>query len=371
MTSKRTVYVEGTPLVRKNRTGVDYYALGLFSELIAKMPEVEFRLFYFADEFHNLEIKAKNIKKMPIEKISSRNFRLRHMLGIAPTLEKLLDEKHTELVLFTNFYAWPVATKSAKVFQFVYDTTYLDTPEYVAKKNRILLRRLVDKTIAQATKVITISEAAKKALIGHYGGKDDDYTVIYPAPKLSRTTQKVEKMPDSFLLFMGTLEPRKNVANLIKAHLSLDDRIREQYPLVLAGGKGWNDEEILALIEDNIGNQIYTIGYVTDAQKAWLYKNAYALVYPALFEGFGMPIVEAMAAGTPVVTCKNTSLPEAGGKAAIYCKDTVEGIAQGMLACIDDKARKHRIQEGQSWARKFSWAQSADKLKEIIEGVQN
>lgn len=371
MTSKRKIYVEATPLVRKNRTGVDYYALGLFSELVAKMPDVEFRLFYFSDEFHDLHIKAKNIKKTPIEKISSRGFRLRHMLGIAPTLEQLLGEEHIEIVLFTNFYAWPVATKSAKIFQFVYDTTYLDTPEYVAKKNRILLRRLVGKTILKATKVITISQAAKKALIGHYGGEDDSYAVIYPAPKLSRSTEKIEELPDNFLLFVGTLEPRKNVASLIRAHLSLDDKIREQYPLVLAGGKGWKDEEILALIEDNIGNQIHAIGYVNDAQKTWLYKNAYALIYPALFEGFGMPVVEAMAVGTPVVTCKNTSLPEAGGDAALYCEDTVEGIAQGMLACIDDKARKRRIRDGENQAGKFSWQQSAKKLKDLIEGAQN
>lgn len=371
MTSKRTIYVEATPLVRENRTGVDYYAIGLFSSLVKKMPDVEFVFFYFSDVGENLSITGKNIKSIKITSMSSHAYRLKLMLGIAPNVEQLINRSNLETVLFTNFYSWPVACKDCTVVPFVYDTTFIDTPDYVTFKNRILLKQQVKRSVKSATKIVTISEAAKQALISHYGRSDRDYEVIYPAPAKSLGIKRVDGVPENYLLFVGTLEPRKNVENLINAHLNLNDQIREKYPLVLAGGKGWHDKEIVALIEQNAGNHIYHLGYVSNEEKTWLYRHAFALVYPAVFEGFGMPIVEAMAEGTPVVTCSNTSLPEAGGDAAIYCNESVEGIIEGMLACIHDKRRTERIKEGVIHAKQFSWEISAEKMKELLKGVNH
>jgi alpha-1,3-rhamnosyl/mannosyltransferase len=367
MTSKQIIYVEATPLVRKNRTGVDYYVNGLLSQLIKCMPDTEFRFFYFVDQGDKLSLSGKNVKTYVIHGMESKKYRLRLLLGIAPSVEQLLGVNNIECILFTNFYSYPVKSKNATIIPFVYDTTYIDTPSYVATKNRLLLKRLVKRSVRKATKIIAISEATKKALRGHYGRSDKDYQVIYPAPTTHTTKKKiVSDMPSDFFLFVGTLEPRKNVANLIRAHLMLDEEYRKKYPLVLAGGKGWHDEEILSLLQQNKGNYIYQLGYVDDRQKAWLYRCAYALVYPALFEGFGMPIVEALASGLPVITCKNSSLPEAGGEAAIYCDESTEGIVEGMLACIRDDDRAGRIKAGVAHANKFSWTESANKLKSIL-----
>lgn len=371
MTSKRTIYVEATPLVRKNRTGVDYYVQGLFAELVRMMPDTEFIFFFFADQGKKLAISGDNVEPRAIRGVDSKKYRLQLLLGTAPSLERLLGVEKVEYVLFTNFYSWPVKSKNAFVAPFVYDTTYIDTPEYVATKNRLLLKQMVKRSVRTATKIVTISRAAKKALREHYGRAEEDYEVIYPAPMLGTGVKPIRDLPEKFFLFVGTLEPRKNVANLIRAHLNLDAELRQKYSLVLAGGKGWHDEEILSLIEQNKGNHIYQLGYVDDTQKTWLYKNAYALVYPALFEGFGMPVVEAMAAGLPVVTCKNSSLPEAGGDAAIYCHESVAGIKDGMVACIHDSQRSVRVKAGKNHARNFTWRASAKKLKELIGGVEH
>ncbi len=367
MTSKRTIYVEATALVRKNKTGVDYYAQGLIGSIAKSMPDTNFICFYFTELGDKLSISGDNIIPLPIQKYSYKKYKLQLLLGIAPPLEKLLRVDEIETVLFPNFYIFPIRSRGAKIFPIIYDTTYLDTPEYVDFRNRLLLTRLVKQSARRATKIITISEASKRRLQRRYGRSDDDYSIIYPAPSTTPKQTKTSKLklPKNYFLFLGTIEPRKNIVNLILAHRGLDEDTRKRFPLVLAGGKGWKDEEILDLMAVK-DEHIVQLGYITDSQKATVYSRAFAFVYPSLFEGFGMPVVEAMLAGLPVVTCRNSSLPEAGGGAAIYCDESVEGIMGGMIACINDKNIKKRITLGKKHAVKFSWKASASKLKEML-----
>jgi glycosyltransferase involved in cell wall biosynthesis len=312
-------------------------------------------------------VHGKNITAKPIQNYSYKKYKLELFLGIAPSVEKLLCVDEIDTAIFLNFYIFPISTRSAKVFPIIYDTTYLDTPEYVDYKNRVLLKRLVRRSAKRATKVITISEASKRKLQKYYGRPDGDYVVIYPAPSEMLEHPKASKLnlPKNYFLFLGTIEPRKNIANLIIAHRKLDEEVRAHFPLVLAGGKGWKDEQISKLLEFP-DKHIVQLGYVFDDDKYTIYKNAFAFIYPSLFEGFGMPVVEAMRVGLPVITCRNSSLPEAGGYAGIYCKESVEGIMSGMVACINDKKLKSRIERGKKYVTKFSWKTSALKLKEIL-----
>lgn len=372
MTSKRTVYVEATAMLRKKRTGVDYYAQGLLSELARQMHDTQFVCFAFDDIGDTLAIDADNISFQKIHHGPSKLFRLRLLLGLAPKLEQLLGLQGVECVIFPNFYMWPIRTRAARVYPVVYDTTYIDCPEYVDRRNQILLKKLVKGTVKQATKVITISKASRSALQSHYGRPNQDYLIAYPAPALHSdgSTSRIEALlPRQYFLFVGTIEPRKNVENVIRAHLSLSPEIREKYPLVIAGGKGWKDEEILTLIAQNEGNNLQYLGYVSDAEKYCLYKKAHAMVYPAKLEGFGMPVVESLQAGLPVITSNNSSLPEAGGDAAYYCDGTVDGIAGAMQDSLQDKSRQQRIARGKEYAKKFSWRESARLIKQELERI--
>ncbi len=366
MTSKRTIYVEATALLREKKTGIDYYAQGLIGELARQMPDAHFICFAFDDVGDNLSIEADNVTFIKIKRGRSKIFRLKMLLGIAPPLERLLNIKRVDTVIFPNFYSWPVRTSDAKIYPIIHDTTYIDCPEYVDRRNRMLLRKLVRSSAMRATKIITISKSSMKSLQNNYGRPESDYVVAYPAPAPSSEKVAVKRplnVPKNYFLYLGTLEPRKNVENIIRAHLSLPATIRKKYPLILAGGKGWKDESILNLIEKYTGNCLQYLGRVTDVERGYLYNHAFAFVYPAKMEGFGMPVVEALAAGLPVITSNNSSLPEAGGKSAFYCDGTINGIADSMMICIQDKARGQRIKEGKLYANTFSWRDSAKMVK--------
>ena len=370
-TRKPTIYIEATALTRQKKTGVDFYAQGLLQSLVDQMPGYDFVCFHFADTNAPLSVKGKNVREQVITSMSARLYRLLMLLRIAPSIERLLGLGKMDTVIFPNFFVAPVRTKSASVYPIIYDTAYLDTPEYVAPRNRANLRTLVPRGIKRSSRVLTISDATAERLHHWYGLAKDRALVLYPAaPDPVRADTKLA-LPKKYLLYVSTLEPRKNVANIIQAYNSLPTALRDTYALVLAGGKGWMDDEIQEQLDVSDPKQVMSLGYVTDAQKWALYGGATAFVYPALFEGFGMPILEAQRAGVPVITCRNSSLPEAAGDAALYVGQDANSIAKGMHKILtDSKLRKQLAESGKKHAQKFTWQNSAKKLAQVIRAQE-
>lgn len=367
MTSKKKIYIEATALTREKKTGVDLYAQGLLQSLIDQMPDYDFVCFHFADTNAPLSVKGKNVREQVITSMSARLYRLLMLLSVAPSIEWLLGVRAIDTVIFPNFFVAPVRTKTAKVYPIIYDTAYLDTPEYVASRNRANLRTLVPRGIKRSSLVLTISEATVERLQHWYSLAKDHALVLYPAAPDPVPADKDMQLPDKYLLYVSTLEPRKNVANIIRAYNLLPASLRDVYKLVLAGGKGWMDEEIQQQLEGSDPKQVLSLGYVTEAQKWALYNKATVFVYPALFEGFGMPILEAQRAGVPVITCHNSSLPEAAGDAAVYVDQDAKSIAKGMEKILTDpKLRKQLAESGKKHAQKFTWHASAKKLAQVI-----
>lgn len=167
------------------------------------------------------------------------------------------------------------------------------------------------------------------------------------------------------VLAVGTLEPRKNLRRVVDAFLMIDDPTLK---LVIAGGRGWGDTEIDHLIAKNPG-RIELRGYVETDDLRELYRKAAMLVYPSLYEGFGLPVLEAMSLGCPVITSKVSSLPEVGGDAAMYVDplDT-EAIAEAMTNLLADEPRRASMaQKGVERARTFSWEACAEQTVELYE----
>jgi len=177
-------------------------------------------------------------------------------------------------------------------------------------------------------------------------------------------------LPHEFVLSVSTLEPRKNLARLVDAYEQLPEALREKYPLVLAGATGWHaspiENSLRRLVEKK---QAIILGYVEQPMLPALYAAATLTAYVSVYEGFGMPIVESMAAGTPVLTSNVTSMPEVSGKyAALVPPDNVAEIASALEHCLSNPDRLISMsQAGVARAREFSWESAALKLFESLE----
>ena len=172
-----------------------------------------------------------------------------------------------------------------------------------------------------------------------------------------------------YILFVGTLQPRKNIERLVEAFSKLKNKELE---LVIVGKKGWQYEEILAAPSKfGVSERVKFLDFVENKDLPSLYKNALCFVLPSLYEGFGLPVLEAMKFGCPVLTSNVSSLPEAGGDAAIYFDPTsAEDIAKSLQLVINDEGlRKEMIKKGYNQVKKFSWEKTAKETLKVLEAL--
>jgi glycosyltransferase involved in cell wall biosynthesis len=215
------------------------------------------------------------------------------------------------------------------------------------------------------------------------GVESDRIEVVYPGveerfhPVKDQTLlEKVRKrynLPPRFILGLGTLQPRKNFTRLIEAYSLLVTR-HPSLRLVIAGGKGWLYEEIFATVERlGLADKVVFPGFVADGDLPALYNLADLFVFPSLYEGFGLPPLEALACGTPVITSDASSLPEVVGEAGPMVEATdVEALAEAMKRVLEDDALQERmIAQGLEQARKFTWKKAAAKLLSLYEAISN
>ncbi len=236
-------------------------------------------------------------------------------------------------------------------------------------------RWLMKPGIAVADEVVAVSAATANVLKAQFPACGEKLNVIYPG--LTAIGETTEPKPLSsfgvdrpYILFVGTLEPRKNLLRLLQAYASLPEEIRQELLLVLAGGQGWrlgDLKEHIATLQ--IEPFVRLTGYVSDADLAQLYGQARFLAMPSLYEGFGFPIIEANAMGIPVVTSNTSSMPEAAGEAGILVDpNDVQSILGGLESLATDSELHARLAEkARPNAARFDWMESARQLERIFE----
>ena len=175
-----------------------------------------------------------------------------------------------------------------------------------------------------------------------------------------------------YILFLATIEPRKNLVRLLQAYQKLPNAIKAEYILVLAGGKGWLDDEINQLVTE-LGDRIIKTGYLNEADKPALYSGASVFAFPSVYEGWGMPAQEAMACGAPVVVSINSSLPEVVGEAGLMVDPfSVSAITKGIEKVLTDpKLAAAMRQKGLIQAKKFTWEAAGQKLRDVLTEAVN
>lgn len=252
------------------------------------------------------------------------------------------------------------------------------------KKAALVEKLTLKRALNKSKKIIAISQNTKQDIIKLFHMTSDKIEVIPLAAnprfriikdiRMIYPVLKKYKLPSHFLLFVGTLEPRKNIVRLIEAYYQLIRRKKElrNISLVIAGQKGWYYEEIFETVKKlNLQNNILFLDYVPDKDLPYLYNSALSFIFPSLYEGFGIIILEAMACGVPVIASKTSSLPEVGGDAALYINPyNVNDISQTMEKVIlDSGLRKQMVKKGLRQIRNFYWEKTASQTLKVIKSL--
>ncbi len=253
----------------------------------------------------------------------------------------------------------------------IYDLSFLHFPEAFRPWNRHYLQFLTTHSARRARRVIVISESTRCDVVKMLGVPEDRIDVAYcgvdemfhplPAAEVSRFREE-RGLPERFILFLGTLEPRKNVQTLIRAYGAWRRAEPDIPRLVVAGGKGWYYDQIFAQVEElGLTGEIIFPGYVSQQDLPLWYNAAELFVYPSRFEGFGLPVLEAMACGVPVVTTNVASLPEVAGDAAwLVSPDDESQLIEAMRCVLNDPSLRQEMRaRGLAQAAAFTWERTA------------
>jgi len=262
----------------------------------------------------------------------------------------------------------------------IHDLTFLRYPQFLTPDSRRYYNDQIREAVKKADAILADSYATRADVIDLLGVAADKITAVYLAPDPIFTPQPTEvvagvlarlNLPRSYLLFVGTFEPRKNVPSLLKAYASLPP---DAPPLVLAGNKGWLFDDILSLVRDlRLTDRVHFLQDFATADLPTLYSGALALVIPSHYEGFGLPVLEAFACGAPVVIADRASLPEIAADAAARCNpDDPASIAQAIERVLLDSAyRISLIAKGFARIKDFSWEKCARETLVVYRKVIN
>jgi glycosyltransferase involved in cell wall biosynthesis len=281
-------------------------------------------------------------------------------------------------VLHSLGYVQPMLCSKRSVVT-VHDLSFLRFPEAFNRSNRNYLRLFTTLSVRRANRVIAVSESTKRDLVDLLGIPAAKITVVYHGveeefrPFTSSTIADFRcklGLPEHFVLYCGTLEPRKNVDGLIAAFAKVKREARLPHKLVLAGAKGWRYERIFALVEElGLKDEVIFPGYLAYGEQPLWYNAADVFVYPSLYEGFGFPPLEAMACGTPVISSDVSSLPEVVGDAGLLVdpgeRDELADAIRKVL--MDHELRLAMGKAGLLRASEFTWSRAAARTVEVYQ----
>ncbi len=265
----------------------------------------------------------------------------------------------------------------------VHDLSFLHFPSFIRKSHLLYYRRNTPKFLAKASRVATVSEFSKKDIEDTYkvaAGKTD---VVYSASKeifqpvsaaVKSEVKEKYTAGKEYFIYTGAIHPRKNLMNLLKAFSLFKKRQQTGMKLVLAGRLAWKYESFTKSLETyKYRNDVVLTGYIDEAELARLTGAAYAMVYPSLFEGFGVPVLEAMQCGVPVITSSDTSMQEIAKEAALYATpgDINEIAEKMMLIYKDENLKKQLTEKGKIVAEQYSWDKTAELLWDSILKASN
>lgn len=366
---------DGNEANAQPRVGIGSYAYSVLSGMAKLLGEDKLEVYLksspLADMPHNASVKY--------DVFGPPTFWTQFALPL-----KIYSEKKKLDVFFSPSHYSPRFSSVPTAIS-VMDLSYLFFPETFAKKDLFQLKNWTSYSVKKSKAIFTISQASRSDIIKEYKVKENKVFVTYPGIRRIPTLKPViypakmlkEKynITDKYFLFVGTLQPRKNITRLIEAFSMLKKKKgNDDFQLVIVGKKGWLYEEILQSPEKyGVSDSVIFIDFAPDEDLPALYRNAVCFVLPSLYEGFGLPILEAMENDCPVITSNVSSMPEAGGDAAQYVDpNDAEDIYKKMeLVYEDDSLRKKMIEKGRDQVKKFSWEKTARQTLDVLRSLEH
>jgi len=360
------------------KAGCGYFAHAMIKAMLEINSDHRYSLFpSFGDFYFDLRMPrqspytGRNIHYGPLHHSRQEA----HEFWTAAHLEASLEKPD---IVHANNYWCPVQLSSSRLIYTFYDMGFAIDPSWTTETNRVGCFNGVFCSAIAADWVVAISEFSRSnylKIFPHF--PKERIRVIYPCSRFTDATLKgkqpkaLENIPaGGYWLSVGTIEPRKNQRRLAESYARYLALGGAPMPLVLAGGKGWLMDDFQKFLSElGIGENVVITGYVSDEELIWLYRNCYANLYPSLFEGFGLPVLEGMQFGAPTLASQSTSIPEVAGQAAILLDpQDIEGWAQAMFRLASNKTeREHLSQTALKQAAKFDWKNSAAELLQVYE----
>jgi len=355
----------------KHITGSDRFAKNILRELQVIDQDNKYIVIVNREhEFVADSIKAPNFKVLPLS-VSKRAIWL--MLG----LPRLLQE-HQADVFFSPYNLSGPGRRVCRTIISILDTIPVSQPDlYFGSHSSKLRRAVVSFTMRRplrfADQFVAISDFTKAMAVKDLGLDANKIEVVYlqadpifftpSSTEVKEAVHKKYKLPTSFVFTMGSSEPRKNIATLVKAHQLLPTELRGEFPLVISGAR-WHGQDIDISADPNIS----MAGFIDDADLPTVYQLATVFAFPSSYEGFGLPILEAMASKTPVLTTTATSIPEVAGQAAISVEaDDPNGMSKALRTLLEQpKERRKLIEAGEAQTLRFSWKVAAERLLKLF-----
>jgi glycosyltransferase involved in cell wall biosynthesis len=360
------------------KAGVGYYSANLVEALAKIDKKNQYVLYPFFYYIYHPDFKK-------AVKIRQKNFHL-HYENVPKWMVDLLWNSRipkkwilggVDILHSTTFCA--PQDHYGKLIVTIYDLSFLTLPECHNEANRQhCLKGTID-AIAYADAIIMISHHAKSELLKYFEVDEEKVKVVHLAARDDFIpVNKVEQekvlakyqIPRDFIFTVGTFEPRKNIKTLVEMYLELPEKVKNSHPLVIAGGKGWLHSDLDKLISQN-PELVRYIGYIPDKDLPALYSAASVFVYPSLYEGFGLPILEAMACGAPVITSSTSSMPEVSGDAAIlFDPADPPQLKSALVTMIENEDLRAQLRKkGFENVRRFSWEKAARETLKIYQEI--
>lgn len=379
----------GQPLLNQNKTGIAYYEDGLLKGLVRDNTDEDWGLdiFTISNNGASEQCREKYGNRLSVCEcrwISERLYKLISL--VLPLPYHLFFKEKRDITHFCN-YVIPYGVKGKKVVT-VHDLAFREYPETVRGRTKLMLKTNLKRSLKSADAIVVDSEFTKSEIIKYYNVSEADIDVVPCGvdtscyfPETYENIMSVKQkygIQDEYFCYLGTLEPRKNIAGLLAAYKLFMDksgsRTGENVPkLVIAGGKGWMYEGIFQKIAElSLEEDVIFTGYVAEEEKNALMSGAMIFCFPSFYEGFGMPPLEAMACGVPVLTSNTSSLAEVTGEAA-YQVDPydLERMSDAMVELYHDRnLRNDFIQKGFEQVKKYSWERAVGILRQVYARLQ-